>query len=117
MARSRINLPPELPPMAAGVFGAVGYDMVRLVERLPHVNPDPLNLPDAVMTRPSIVAMFDSIGQEIILTTPVRPSSLSAPEAYAAAAARSETVADLRRPLPRRPNGYPGRPARRWIRR
>ncbi len=59
--------------MAAGVFGAVGYDMVRLVEPLPDVNPDPLDLPDAVMMRPSIVAVFDSIGQEIVLATPVRP--------------------------------------------
>ena len=30
VARSRIELPKGLPPMAAGVFGALGYDMVRL---------------------------------------------------------------------------------------
>jgi anthranilate synthase component 1 len=101
IARSRINLPPGLPPMAAGVFGAVGYDMVRLVEPLPDVNPDPVGLPDAVMVRPSIVAVFDSIGQEIVLTTPVRPGGQSAAEAYAAAGARlSAAIADLRRPLP-----------------
>ena len=62
-----------LPPMAAGVFGAIGYDMIRLVEQLPDVNPDPLDLPDAVMIRPSIVAIFDAIAQEIILVTTVRP--------------------------------------------
>jgi anthranilate synthase component 1 len=100
VARSRIALPAELPPMAAGLFGALGYDMVQLVERLPNVNPDPLGLPDAVMTRPSVVAVFDSIGQEIVLVTPVRPSGASAQEAYAAAQARLETVfADLARPL------------------
>ena len=38
--------------MAAGLFGYLGYDMVRLVERLPDVNPDPLGLPDALMLRP-----------------------------------------------------------------
>jgi anthranilate synthase component 1 len=108
IARSRITLPPELPPMAAGVFGAIGYDMVRLVEPLPDVNPDPLDLPDSLMIRPSIVAVFDSIGQEIVLTTPVRPSSLSAAEAYAAAKARlSETAADLKRPLPASPERRP----------
>jgi anthranilate synthase component 1 len=101
IGRSAIKLPPEVPPMAAGVFGAIGYDMVRLVEPLPDINPDPLGLPDSVMTRPSIVAVFDSIGQEIVLVTPVRPSSASAREAYAAARARlEETIADLRRPLP-----------------
>ena len=104
IARSKINLPNGLPPMAAGVFGAIGYDMVRLVEPLPDVNPDPLGLPDAVMTRPSVVAVFDSIGQEIVLTTPVRRSSLDAKAAYEAAQARlAEVVADLRRPLPAPP--------------
>jgi anthranilate synthase component 1 len=100
VARSRIDLPAGLPPMAAGLFGALGYDMVRLVERLPHINPDPLGLPDAIMTRPSVVAVFDSIGQEIILVTPVRPSSSSAQEAYAQAVARVDAVhADLAKPL------------------
>jgi anthranilate synthase component 1 len=105
VARSRINLPAEAPPMAAGVFGAIGYDMVRLAEPLPDVNPDPLGLPDSVMMRPSIVAVFDSIGQEIVLTTPARPApGQSAEQAYAAAEARlQETIADLRRPLPAPP--------------
>jgi anthranilate synthase component 1 len=99
--RSRIELPAGLPPMASGLFGVLGYDMVRLAEHLPNVNPDPLDLPDAIMTRPSIVAVFDSIGQEIQVITPVRPSGLSAAEAYAAATARlDEAAADLHRPLP-----------------
>jgi anthranilate synthase component I len=31
-----------IPPMAAGLFGYLGYDMVRLMEELPPVNPDPI---------------------------------------------------------------------------
>jgi anthranilate synthase component 1 len=87
--------------MAAGVFGALGYDMVRLAERLPDINEDTLGLPDGIMTRPSIVAVFDAIAQEIILVTTARPKAgVSAKDAYAAARARIETVmADLRRPL------------------
>ena len=34
IAESRIELPDALPPMAAGVFGYLGYDMVRLMEEL-----------------------------------------------------------------------------------
>jgi anthranilate synthase component 1 len=102
VSASRIELPPELPPMAAGVFGAIGYDMIRLVEPLPHVNPDPLGLPDGVLTRPSVVAVFDSIGQEILLATPVRPGRASARDAYAAAQGRlAGVMADLQRPTPR----------------
>ncbi|MDB5477118.1 MAG: trpE [Phenylobacterium sp.] len=102
LAASRMELPAGVPPMAGGVFGAIGYDMIRLVEHLPNVNPDPLGLPDAVMTRPSIVAVFDSIGQEILLATTVRPGAPSARDAYAAAQARlAGVVADLRHPAPR----------------
>ena len=101
LATSRIPLPEGLPPMAAGVFGAVGYDMIRLTERLPDMNPDPLDLPDSVLTRPSIVAVFDAIAQEILLVTAVRPGQGDARTAYAAARARLEAiVADLRKPTP-----------------
>ena len=102
VADSRIDLPDGLPPPSAGVFGAIGYDMIRLVERLPNVNPDPLDLPDGVMTRPSIVAIFDSIAQEILLVTPVRPGGASAEAAYEAASARlAGVLADLGRPAAR----------------
>ena len=101
VAASRLDLPAGLPPMSAGVFGAIGYDMIRLVEKLPNVNPDPLGLPDGLMTRPSIVAIFDAIAQEIILVTTVRPSATPAAQAYAEAQARLEAVmADFRKPAP-----------------
>jgi anthranilate synthase component I len=104
VSRSRLELPAGLPPMSAGVFGALGYDMIRLVERLPQVNPDPLDLPDAVMMRPSVVAIFDSIGQEIVLATTVRNLAAPADAAYADACTRLQAVIDdLRRPLPATP--------------
>ncbi len=101
IATSRIDLPAGLPPMAAGIFGALGYDMIRLTEHLPNINPDPLDLPDSVMTRPSVVAIFDAIAQEIILVTPVRPRPVSSEEAYKAAQARlAAVVTDLKKPAP-----------------
>ncbi len=104
VAANRMSLPEGLPPMAGGLFGVIGYDMVRHVERLPAINPDPLSLPDAVMIRPQIVAIFDAVAQEIVLVTVTRPSSRSAGEAYAEAVALLQTVAaDLAKPLaPRR---------------
>ena len=70
IAESRIDLPPELPPMAAGLFGYLGYDMVRLVEHLPDVNPDPLGLPDAIMLRPSVVLVVDGVKGEVTVVSP-----------------------------------------------
>jgi anthranilate synthase component 1 len=101
VARSRFDLPRGLPPIAAGVFGVIGYDMIRLVEKLPNVNPDPLGLPDAVMIRPSIVAIFDGVAQEIVLVATVRPSSLSAGAAYATATTKLNGVVEaLKATLP-----------------
>ncbi|MFP4125731.1 MAG: anthranilate synthase component I, partial [Alphaproteobacteria bacterium] len=44
LAESRIELGDGLPPMAAGLFGYLGYDMVRHVERLPVAKPDPVGV-------------------------------------------------------------------------
>lgn len=44
---SRIDLPGDLPPMAACLLGYMGYDTVRLMERLPDDNPDALGVPTA----------------------------------------------------------------------
>jgi anthranilate synthase component 1 len=105
VAQSRLEIPPGLPPMAGGLFGVFGYDMVRLCERLPTINPDPLELPDAIMIRPSIVAIFDAIAQEIILVTTVRPAGgVNADAAHADAERRiNAVVLDLSSPLPSKP--------------
>ena len=91
-AECALELPGDVPPMAAGLFGYLGYDMVREVERLPGGNPDPIGTPDAILTRPQVVAIFDQIAQEIILATVVRPSGAGAEDAYARARARLEAV-------------------------
>ena len=72
---SRIPLPEDLPPMAAGVFGYLGYDTIRLVERLPDENPDAMGLPDAIFIRPTIVVVFDAVKDELTVVTPVRPDA------------------------------------------
>jgi anthranilate synthase component 1 len=101
LAESRIDLPEALPPMAAGVFGYIGYDMVRLMEKLPTPNPDMLGLPDSVMMRPTVMAIFDSVKDEVTLVTPVYPDkSVTAKAAHARASERLSQVMDaLDRPL------------------
>jgi anthranilate synthase component 1 len=98
---SRIALPDSLPPMAAGVFGYLGYDMVRLMEDLPQPNPDPIGLPDAVMLRPTLVVVFDAVKDSITVVTPVRPEAgVDAKAALARAVERLAGVVDsLDRPL------------------
>lgn len=98
---SRIDLDDTVPPMAAGLFGYLGYDMVRQMERLGPRPGGGLATPDSVFVRPTIVAVFDNVRREIRLFTPVRPTStVSARDAWDAAQARlAQTVEDLQAPL------------------
>jgi anthranilate synthase component 1 len=102
LAASRIELPSELPPIAAGVIGYMGYDTVRLVERLPNERPDALGVPDSMFVRPTLMVVFDSVKDEMILVTPVYPQAgLEAQAAYAAAVERLRgVVAALDEPIP-----------------
>jgi len=101
IAESRIVLPDSLPPMAAGVFGYLGYDMVRLMEELPTSHPDPIGIPDAVLIRPTLVVVFDAVKDTITVVTPVRPEpGVPAKAALARAQERLSAVVDaLDRPL------------------
>jgi anthranilate synthase component 1 len=101
LEESRIALPAGLPPMALGVFGYMGYDTVRLIETLPKPNPDPIGIPDAVLIRPTVMAIFDNVKDEIIVVTPVRPNKKqTAKVAHARALDRlSGVVEALDRPL------------------
>lgn len=109
---SRIVLPEGLPPMAAGLFGYIGYDMVRLIERLPDANPDRLGLPDGMFLRPTVICVFDNIECKLIIVTPVRPvPGIIAAHAFAEARERlASVVTDFARHVPR-PHGPQPEPA------
>ena len=98
---SRIALPDSLPPMAAGVFGYLGYDMVRLMEELPQPNPDPIGIPDAVLVRPTLIVVFDAVKDALTVVTPVRAENgVDAKVALKRAVERLSAVVDaLDKPL------------------
>ena len=102
IAETRMTLPAELPPMAVGLFGYLGYDMARQVEHLPNPPEDTLGLSDAILLRPTITAIFDTVKDEILVVTPVYPDKkLESDAAYARATARLDDVlAELDKPLP-----------------
>jgi anthranilate synthase component 1 len=92
---SRIRLPASLPPMAAGVFGYLGYDMVRQMEELGAPNPDPLGLPDAILYRPTTIVIFDAVKDELTIVSAVRPAQgMRAEQAHARAVDRLMAVVD-----------------------
>jgi anthranilate synthase component I len=107
LAESAITLPHELPPMAAGIFGYMGYDTVRLIERLPSDKRDPLALPHSILVRPTLIVIFDAVKDEMTVVTPVRPApGISAKAAYARAADRLNLAIErLEQPLPHASEG------------
>ncbi len=94
---SRIALPGDLPPMAAGVFGYMGYDMVRLVEHLPHAPPDRLEVPDAILLRPTVMVIFDAVKDEMTVAAPIFPDA--APDARSAYRLAQERIQRVVRSL------------------
>jgi len=96
LAESRLDLPPGLPPMAGGLVGYLGYDMVRQMERLPDKNADPLGLPDSVMLRPTLFAIFDNVRDEFFLISPVRPDPGAGGRRDPSAGGRTDPSADAR---------------------
>lgn len=102
IAETQLELPDHLPPMLGGLVGYLGYDMVRLMERLPSKNADALGLPDAMLLRPTLFAVFDNVRDELTLAAPIYPQpGVSALQAWDQAhAALANADAALLRPLP-----------------
>ena len=100
-----METPSALPPMAVGLFGYLGYDMVRAIERFGPPPPDPLGLADAILLRPTITAIFDNVRDEITIVSPVWPEEgVPARSAYAQACERvMDIISDLDRPVPASP--------------
>ena len=102
VAETRMVLPEGMPPMIGGLFGYLGYDMVRLMERLPEFAADDLGLPEAVLLRPTLFAVFDNVRDELTLAAPIYPAEGVDPDAAwdDAQARLAAARAALERPLP-----------------
>ena len=89
LAECAIDDPNQPQPMAAGIFGYLGYDMVRYMERLPDEKPVGVDVPEAILIRPTLLAVFDQIENKFTLVTPAWfDKTQSAETAYAAALER-----------------------------
>ncbi|MEO6013813.1 MAG: anthranilate synthase component I [Devosia sp.] len=102
VAESQADIPAGLPSTAAGIYGYLGYEMVRLMERLPDRHDRGLNLPDALLMRPTMLAVFDTVKDELYLTAPVYvKAGVTARQAWESAEAKiDEAVARLSHTLP-----------------
>ena len=102
VATCRMDVPDGLPSALACLVGYFAYETVGLVERLPRPAENPLGLPDMLFVRPTLVLVFDRLGDELFLVAPLWPESGGdADAAIALANERIETAsARLAAPLP-----------------
>jgi anthranilate synthase component 1 len=102
LAECRLEQPEGLPPMCGGLVGYLGYDMVRQIERLPDQNQDVLELPEALLLRPTLFAVFDNVSDLLTLAAPIWPRpGVGVGQAFAEAqSVLDEAEAALGRPLP-----------------
>jgi len=69
----RIEVPEGLPSALACLVGYFGYETVGLVEDLPRPPANPLNLPDMMFVRPTVVLVFDRLADRLFIVSPVWP--------------------------------------------
>ncbi len=90
----------ELPGFVGGAVGALGFDLVRSIEKLPSLLPDPNPFPAAVFARYATTLVFDHLKQRLLVVS-VIPPNVSREEGYRRASAHvEEVVAALRQAAP-----------------
>src|SRR5260370_6012966 len=102
IAECRVDTPEPLPPMAAGLFGYMGYGMVGLMEKLPDSKPDTLGIPDGLFVRPTVICVFANIADRVTAITPIWPDPAIAASAASALGCErlADTLAQFQRHLP-----------------
>ena len=97
VAQCRIDVPAGLPPALACLVGYLGYETIGLVEELPRAPDGPLGLPDILLARPTLLLVFDNLGDELYVIAPLWADHQADPAAAIAAAGEAieDTLAQL----------------------
>ena len=109
-ARAPLIDAPGLPRFLGGAVGFFAYDSMRLQERIPRTNPDPLGTPDVDLALHDTIVAFDHLRGLMHLVTIGEVSAEDDPGAVfdAAAAELDALAADLAEPCPAPPPGGTG---------
>ncbi len=89
------NFDTNLPAPASGLFGYMSYDVIRQIEPLGAPNFDPIQTPDMLFFRPTIIVIVDNVKHEVIIVTPLHPrDDMAFSAAYEIASERLRNALD-----------------------
>ena len=85
------------------LVGYLGYPMIKFMENIKLNNPNPLDIPDAIMIRPKLVTVFDNIKDTINIMTSIYPNKkIDSLKALENANRRiNKVIKDLKKEIPR----------------
>ncbi|MXO65975.1 anthranilate synthase component I [Altericroceibacterium endophyticum] len=72
----RFDVPEILPSALSCLVGYFGYETIGLVETLPRAPESPLELPDMLFVRPTMVLVFDGLTDELFCIAPLWADTL-----------------------------------------
>ena len=97
------NVPSALPPALACLVGYFGYETIGLVEKLPRADQSPLDLPDMLFVRPTIILIFDNLTDQLFAIAPIWRADDPAGSVAAAGERIDACLAALAQPRPAEP--------------
>jgi anthranilate synthase component 1 len=115
-ALAEVSGPAGPIPFTGGFVGFFGYDLARLLERLPDRPPDPFGLPVAVLARFDQVVVFDHARQRLLAIANEIEDEVTSSQARASLDAMAGLLgagaATRARALPEAPAAAPAAPSR-----
>lgn len=76
----RMTVPDGLPRALACLVGYFAYETIGLVEKLGRPPANPLDLPDMLFARPTLILIFDRLADQLFLVAPLWPDSPGSPD-------------------------------------
>jgi anthranilate synthase component I len=95
VASCRIDVPEGLPGVLACLVGYFGYETIGLIEKLPRPPANPLDLPDMLFVRPTLILIFDRLADRLYLAAPVWPGAKIEPAVERIEAAMAKLSSSL----------------------
>ena len=93
-------MPDGLPPALACLVGYLGYETIGLVETMPRAADSPLELPDMLFVRPTVILVFDGLTNALFAIAPIWEASDPAAAVAHAGERIDATLSQLARPAP-----------------